>query len=70
METERDRYKDAVKNAGSDVASDSVDGESFTYGPRRDWTLEQWGTNIEDALAQLDPENRSFTPSRSIVDLR
>lgn len=49
------RYKAQRKLAGSDLASSSVAGQSFTFGPRRDWSLEQWAAAIQAALSALEP---------------
>lgn len=53
---ELDRYKAARKLAGSDLASTSVSGQSFTFGPRRDWSLDQWAAAIQAALCRLEPD--------------
>lgn len=56
LEDELARYKAAVANAGSEVASESVAGETYSYGPRRDMTLAQWQCELQVALYQVAPE--------------
>lgn len=66
MLVELDRYKAAVKTTGSSVQGGTVNGQSVTYGPRRDWSIDQWGVNIRNALAEVDPDNYD-RPSGNIV---
>lgn len=49
------RYKAQRKLSGSDLASTSISGQSFTFGPRRDWSLQQWADAIQAALCRLEP---------------
>ena len=57
LEAELIRYKAAVSAAGSDVVSESIAGESFSYGPRRDMSLDQWQAELQTALYMVDPDN-------------
>jgi len=66
---ELERYKATVKQAGSDLQSSSVGGESFSYGPRRDMSLGQWSAELQEALALVD-SNYSPAPTKSVVDMR
>lgn len=62
---ELDRYKAAAKTAGSRLIGASVNGQSFSYGPRGDWSLQQWSRQLQKALAMVDP---SYTaPSNTMV---
>lgn len=47
------RYKAAVKQAGSPLAGASVNGQSFSFGPRRDMSLSEWQIALQDALAHF-----------------
>ena len=69
MEDELARYKEAVKAAGSDIASISYGGDSYTYGPRRDMNLEQWQQAIQTAFYMLG-DTRFAQPSNSMGVLR
>lgn len=53
MEVELSRYMKAVDSAFGDVASASYNGDSFTYGPRRDMNLQQWSDAIQSAFCEL-----------------
>lgn len=55
--TEWDRYKAALQESGSSLAGASIGGQSFQFGPRRDWSLNTWGRNLRLALSQVDPDN-------------
>lgn len=52
---ELERYKAQRKLAGSDLESTSVASQSYSFGPRRDWTLDQWQQAIQAALTRLEP---------------
>lgn len=69
MEEELARYKKAVKNAGSDIASASYNGDSFTYGPRRDMNLQTWGEEIRAAFYMLG-DTRFDEPASNMGVLR
>lgn len=55
LDAEQQRYKTAVKTAGSALASSTQNGQSLTFGPRRDWSLEEWAEHLSGAYAQLTP---------------
>ena len=55
LDTEKARYIAAVQSAGSDLASSSINGQSMTFGPRGDWTLEEWNQHLLGAYAQIAP---------------
>lgn len=57
IDTELERYKDAVKKAThgpGGIQSASINGRSFSYGNGRGWSLEEWQAEIQDAQAQVD----------------
>jgi hypothetical protein len=56
MLTEFARYKAALQTTGSRLSGASISGQSFTFGPRQDWSLTTWGQNIQQALSQVDPD--------------
>lgn len=64
MLTEYARYKAALQSSGSRLTGASVSGQSFSYGPRGDWSLDTWGKNIQQALSQVDPD--TLAPSGEI----
>ena len=66
MEAEFARYKTALTSSGSSLASSSVNGQAFSFGPRRDWSLMQWGRNVHNALAQVDPASTYSPPTGQI----
>lgn len=61
---ELDRYKAAAKLAGSRLTGSTVNGQSFTFGPRGDWSLAQWSKQLQAALSLVDPTYRP--PSQTI----
>lgn len=57
MDAEWARYKSALTtSSGSRLIGSSVNGQSFQFGPRADWSLQQWGRAIRNALAQVSPD--------------
>lgn len=56
METEWARYKTALQESGSRLIGAQVQGESFQFGPRSDWSLQEWGKQVRFALAQVSPD--------------
>lgn len=67
MRTEYDRYKAALQKSGSRLTGAAINGQSFTYGPRNDWSLTQWAKELQSALAQVDPE---FCPPSGAIATR
>jgi hypothetical protein len=65
MNAEYDRYKAALQKSGSRLTGASISGQSFSYGPRGDWSLTQWAKEVQSGLAQVDPSFQ--TPSGQIV---
>lgn len=65
METEFERYKAALKESGSRLVGAQVQGESFQFGPRSDWSLAQWGKAVRFALAQVSPD--FIAPKQTIL---
>lgn len=65
MQTEFARYKAALTTSGSALSGASVNGQSLSFGPRRDWTLLEWGRQVQAALAQVDPQ--FCAPSQSVA---
>lgn len=70
LHEELERYKDAIKGAGSDIESMSIGGESFAYGPRRDLSLGQWQYAIQEAFALLDPTTEQAPARAAVVSMR
>jgi catalase (peroxidase I) len=65
---EQTRYKSAVQSAGSDLQSGTQNGQTLAFGPRRDWTLEEWGDHLATALAMLRPgQYQPPAPRRSVT---
>jgi len=56
MEAELERYKKEMKLSGSRLVGSTVNNESFQFGPRNDWSLPEWGKQIQFALAQVSPD--------------
>lgn len=67
LEAELARYVAQVQASGSDLAGASVNGQSFTFGPRRDWSIEQWQLHLQGALAQIDPDRFPPPPSNGVA---
>lgn len=59
-----EKYKQAVAASGSRLIGASVNGQSFSYGPR-ERSLSQWQRELQQALAQVDP--RYTAPSNTMV---
>jgi len=55
LDTEQARYIAAVQTAGSALAGSTQNGQSLTFGPRRDWSLKEWGEHLAGAYAQVAP---------------
>lgn len=51
LQAELLRYKDEVRKASSALGGASLNGQSFTFGPRRDLSLAEWQLALQDALA-------------------
>jgi hypothetical protein len=62
LDTEQARYKAAMQRSGSDLAGAAANGASFQFGPRRDWSLQQWADHLAAAYAQLG-DTRYGTPA-------
>jgi hypothetical protein len=67
MLAEFQRYKSQLLASGSSLQGASVNGQSLSFGPRRDWTLTEWGRQVQAALAQVDP---SFTSPSATIRVR
>lgn len=55
LETELTRYKAARQVSGSRLTGSSINGQSYTFGPRGDWSLDEWQNAIQAAFYYLDP---------------
>ncbi len=64
MDTEFARYKAALQSSGSRLQGSSVNGQSFQFGPRSDWTLSEWGRQVRNAMSQVSPD--FIAPSQTI----
>lgn len=62
---EEARLRDARKAAASNLIGASVNGNSYSFGPRQDMTLQQWTDAVYDALAFFDPATYAPAPSNS-----
>jgi hypothetical protein len=51
LDQELTRYKAAVKGSGSRLAGASQNGQSYQFGPRGDWSLDEWQQHLQAALA-------------------
>ena len=51
IEQELLRYKAAVKQGGSALSGAAQSGQSYQFGPRRDWNLAEWSDQLQEALA-------------------
>ena len=69
MEAELARYMEAVDSSGSDVASVSFNGDSTTFGPRRDMNLREWQEAIQLAFYMLG-DTRFDTPATNAGAVR
>ena len=63
LESELTRYKDARRQAGANIASASYNGDSFTYGPRRDWSLDEWQGHLQTAFVLLGDSRFKTAPT-------
>lgn len=50
------RYKVELKSSSSRLTGASVNGQSYSFGPRSDLTLVEWSRQLRSALAQVDPD--------------
>lgn len=67
MQAEFARYKAQLTSSGSALLGASVNGQSLSFGPRRDWSLNEWSRQVQAALAQVDP---SFCAPSSTIRVR
>ncbi len=51
LQTELERYKDAVKTSASSLQGASQNGQSYSFGPRQDMNLAEWQQELQAALA-------------------
>lgn len=57
MRAEFDRYKEALTTgAGDQLIGTSVNGDSLQFGPRADWSLNEWGRQVRWALSQVSAD--------------
>lgn len=56
LEVEKARYITARQQAGTRLAGATVNGQTFTFGDRKDGSIEEWGDNLQTALAYLAPD--------------
>lgn len=55
LEDELTRYLAARKQSGSRLSGASVNGQSYQFGPRGDWNLDEWQAALQAAFFYLDP---------------
>jgi len=60
LNVELARYKAARQQAGTRLAGATVNGQTFTFGDRKDGTLDEWQDNLQVALTYLDPDTYNF----------
>jgi hypothetical protein len=66
LDAELVRYKAAVKQSASRLAGASVNGQSYTFGPRADMSLAEWQIALQAALAHFGAADPA--PSDTIVN--
>lgn len=70
LESELTRYKAARVESGSRLQAASVNGQSYSFGPRGDWSLDEWQIQLQAAFAYLDPSRFPANfPSNSAVGM-
>lgn len=69
LTAELTRYKQAVRQSGSRLAGASQSGQSYQFGPRGDWTLEEWQVQLQAALAYFGAADE-VAAARTVVRLR
>lgn len=69
LRDELTRYKAQVKLTGSQLTGASQNGQSYTFGPRQDWSLSDWQMNLQAALAYFG-ECMEPQPPRTALDFR
>ncbi len=62
MQAELERYKLARQQSGSRLLGASVNSESYQFGPRGDWNIDEWQMAIQAAFYYLDPGQYPFQP--------
>lgn len=65
MKVEFQRYKTALQRSSSRLTGSTVNGQSFSFGPRSDMNLADWGKSVRNALAQVDPD--FIAPSQAMA---
>ena len=70
LDTERARYVAARQAANSDLVGTSVNGQSYSFGERRDGSLDQWQQALQAAFYQVDPSSAQTPPPTSRATVR
>lgn len=70
MLDELERYKAQVKLSADTLGLTTINGQQYQFGPRRDMGLHEWGAEIQNALALLDPDNFFAAPDRTQAAFR
>lgn len=63
------RYKDEVKLAASTLSGASQNGQSYTFGPRKDLSLSDWQEELQAAMAFFGLAYELAPPS-TLIDFR
>lgn len=62
LEDEMTRYMAARRQSGTRLIGAGINSQSFQFGPRSDWTLDEWQQQLQAAFYYLDPGRFPLTP--------
>ena len=62
LEDELTRYLAARSQSGSRLTASGINGQSFQFGPRADWSLDEWQMQLQAAFYYLDPGRYPLQP--------
>jgi hypothetical protein len=69
IQEELTRYKAEVKGSGTGLTGASQNGQSYTFGDRKDMTLAEWSEELQAAMAFFGLADELAPPS-TVIDFR
>lgn len=63
------RYKQEVQSSGTQLAGATQNGQTYTFGQRKDMTLSQWQEELQSAMAFFGLAY-DLAPPSTVIDFR
>lgn len=67
LEDELTRYMTARRQSGTRLVGATVNGQNYQFGPRGDWSLDEWQQQLQCAFAYLDPGRFPFAAPTNVA---